>query len=255
MKWLAAGAILTGALGIGAPALAQKSDQQFQGQLDQNSRRDGRPYEVRPMMLEAGKRYAFSVESEEFDPAVKLFSADAEDEQIAEDDDGGEGHDAYLEFVPQRSGEYQLRIVSVSEGMGAYSLSVRELAPLPAPQKPAPVGSSSIAFKHFTGALARTDGEIRGRRVDDYLFRFEAGKQVMIFMDRETDSLDPVVEVYPVTDRYGTDPIARDDDGGDGANAFLAFTPEEAGEYIVRATSAGAERATGAYRLRIGQQP
>lgn len=254
MNWLA-GAVLAGALCLGGPAFAQKSDKQLSGQLDTNSQRDGRPYQVRTMTLEAGKRYAFSAESEDFDPAIRLSFADAADEQIAEDDDGGEGNDAYLEFVPQRSGEYRLRVLSVGDSMGSYTLNVRELAPLPPPQQPVVVGNSSIAFKHYAGALTRTDGEIRGRRVDDYLFRFTAGKQVMIFMDRDADGLDPVVEVHAGNDRYSTDPIASDDDGGDGMNAFLTFTPEESGEYIVRATSAGRERSTGGYKLRVGQQP
>ena len=254
MKWLA-GAVVVGALSFGAPALAQKGDRQLPGQLDENSQRDGRPYQMRTMTLEAGKRYAFTAESEEFDPALRLSFANADDEEIAEDDDGGEGRNAYLEFVPARSGEYRLRVVSVGDDMGSYTLNVRELAPLPAPQQPIVVGSSSIAFKHYAGALTRTDGEIRGRRVDDYLFRFEAGKQVMIFMDRDADGLDPVVEVHAGSDRYSADPIASDDDGGDGMNAFLIFTPEESGEYIVRATSAGSERAIGGYKLRVGQQP
>lgn len=254
MKWLA-GAVVVGALSFGAPAVAQKGDRQLPGQLDENSQRDGRPYQVRTMMLEAGKRYAFTAVSEEFDPALRLSFANADDEEIAEDDDGGEGNSAYLEFVPERTGEYRLRVVSVGDSMGSYTLNVRELAPLPAPQQPIVVGSSSIAFKHYAGALTRTDGEIRGRRVDDYLFRFEAGKQVMIFMDRDADGLDPVVEIYAGSDRYSAGPIAGDDDGGDGMNAFLTFTPEESGEYIVRATSAGSERAMGGYKLRVGQQP
>ena len=254
MKWLA-GAVVAGALSFGVPTLAQKGDRQLPGQLDDNSQRDGRPYQVRTMTLEAGKRYAFTAESEEFDPALRLSFANTDDEEIAEDDDGGEGRNAYLEFVPAQSGEYRLRVVSVGDDMGSYTLNVRELAPLPAPLQPTAIGSSSIAFKHYAGALTRTDGEIRGRRVDDYLFRFEAGKQVMIFMDRDADGLDPVVEVHAGNDRYSTDPIASDDDGGDGMNAFLTFTPEESGEYIVRATSAGSERAMGGYKLRVGQQP
>lgn len=253
-NWLV-GAIVAGALGMGGSALAQTGDQQFQGQLDDNSQRDGRPYEVRTIALEAGKRYAFSADSGDFDPELRLSFANAEDEEIAEDDDGGEGNGAYLEFVPQRSGPYRLRVVSVGESMGSYTLKVRELPPLPAAQQPKPVATSTIGFKHFSGALTQSDGEIRGRRVDDYLFRFEAGRQVMIFMDRESDNFDPVVEVHAGDDRYSTQPLARDDDGGEGVNAFLSFTPEESGDYLVRATSVDGERATGSYILRVGQQP
>ena len=51
------------------------------------------------------------------------------------------------------------------------------------------------------------------------------------------------------------EPLAQDDDGGDDVNAFLLFTPEESGDYIVRATSAGEERTLGSYQLRVGEKP
>lgn len=244
---------------IGTPALAQKAQKdgrQFPGQLDSKSPQDdGHPYQVRTIALVAGTRYAFSAESEDFDPALRLSLADDNDEEIAEDDDGGDGTNAYIEFAPARSGTYRLRVSSVGDSKGDYMLQVRDLPPLPAPLRPQPVGSGTIVLKHYSGALTQTDGEIRGRHVDDYMFHFEGGRQVMIFMDRESEDFDPLLQVYSAGNRLGKEPVASDDDHGDGLNAFLTFTPEESGDYIVRATSASDEHGTGSYRLRVGQEP
>lgn len=244
---------------IATPAMAQKAEkneQQFPGQLDNKSpKSDDHPYQVRTITLEAGKRYAFGAESDDFDPALRLSFADDNDETIAEDDDGGDGTSAYIEFAPARSGTYRLRVSSVGDSKGAYLLKVRDLPPLPALLRPTPVGSSTMVFKHYSGALTQTDGEIRGRHVDDYVFRFEGGKQVLIFMDRDNEDIDPLLEVYSADNRHGNEPIASDDDGGEGLNAFLRFTPGESGDYIVRATSSNSERDIGSYRLRVGQQP
>lgn len=244
---------------LSLPATAQesaKNERQFPGQLDSKSpKEDDHPYQVRTIALEAGKRYAFSAEAEDFDPALRLSLADDNDEELANDDDGGEGMNSYLEYVPARSATYRLRVSSVNSEKGSYLLKVRDLPPLPALQRPKPVSTSTLTFKHYTGELSASDAEIRTRRIDDYSFRFEAGKQVLIFMDRAGDDLDPLLEVYAPGNRNGTDAIAEDDDGGDGLNAFVLFTPEETGEYIVRATSSGQEHTTGAYQLRVGQHP
>ena len=254
--WLAMAA--TAAM-IGAPALAQNSqthERQFTGRLDSKSPQDDdHPYQVRTMSLEAGTRYAISAESEDFDPALRLSFADDNDEAIAEDDDGGDGNNAYIEFAPARSGTYRLRVSSVDDSKGGYLLKVRDLPPLPAPLRPQPVGNGTILLKHYSGALTQTDAEIRGRRVDDYAFRFEGGKRVLIFMDHETEGLDPLLQVYSADNRLAKEPIASDDDHGGGLNALVSFTPEESGDYIVRATSAGDEGGTGIYKLRIGQEP
>lgn len=256
----AANSILAAAaLMIGTTAQAQKNDKdarQFEGLLDSKSpQNDSKPYHVRTMTLESGKRYAFSAKSENFDPALRISYADDNDEIIAENDDGEDGTDAYLEFIPARSGPYRVRISSVNGEKGTYRLITKDLPPLPELLRPSAKGSSTINFKHYAGALTASDGEIRGQRVDDYLFHFEGGKQVLIYMDRASDQLDPLLQVYAANDRNGAEPIARDDDSGQDRNAFLGFFPEESGDYIVRATALGDGLASGDYTLRVGQQP
>lgn len=243
---------------IGTPALAQNSgsEQLFSGKLESSSpEADRRHYQVRTVNLEAGKRYAFSADSEAFDPKLRVSFADDNDETLAEDDDGGEGNNAYLEFMPARTGAHRIRVSAVDDNKGAYALKIVSMRPLPPLARPAPVATSSIVMKQYSGEFSAADGEVRGRRVDDYLFPFQGGKQVFIYMDRDSTDIDPVLEVYAEADRYGREPIERDDDGGEGMNAFLSFIPRESGGYIVRATNSSGERVTGRYTLRVGQEP
>lgn len=255
---LIAGAVAAATLVSGPSMAASKAGngREFQGSLDSSSpKNEGNPYQVRTMALEAGKRYAISAETEAFDPTLRISFADDNDEMLAENDDGGDGTNSYIEFIPNRSGTYRLRVASLGNGTGSYVLRVRDLPPLPALLRPNAVGTSTVTFKHYSGELTKSDGEIRGRLVDDYVFRFEGGKQVFLFLDSTSEDFDPFLEVYTTANRNSTDPITADDDGGDELNAFIAFTPNESGEYIVRATSSGTDGETGSYLLKVGQQP
>jgi hypothetical protein len=244
---------------VGSPALAQSGrggEQSLNGAITSSSpSNDGRRYQVRTISFEAGKRYAIGVTSDDFDTKLRLSFADDNDETLAEDDDGGDGTNSYLEFIPPKTGTYRLRVSAYNENLGSYAVKIKGLPPLPALLRPNPVSTSNIVFKHYSGELSSSDGVVRNRRVDDYLFRFEAGKQAFIYMDRDGDGLDPHLSVFAETDRNGNNEIASDDDGGNETNAFVSFVPDRTGNYIVRASSVGDESATGRYTLRVGQQP
>ena len=257
-QMIALGAVL-GASVVGTMAQAQSGrggEQSFNGQIGANSPNDeGRRYQVRTMQLEAGKRYGISATSADFDTKIRLSFADDNDEPLADDDDGGEGTNSYLEFIPARTGTHRIRVTSFNDSVGSYNLTVKQLAPLPALLRPAANRTSRIEFQHYSGELGQNDAVVRNRRVDDYVFRFEAGKQVFIYMDKAGEGIDPYLSVFSGNDRSGNKVIASDDDGGNDLNAFLNFVPEVSGEYIVRASSAGEENAAGKYELRVGQQP
>jgi hypothetical protein len=254
---LLAGAMALAALGAAPAVAASKAGmREFQGALNSSSpKNDGNPYQVRTMPLEAGKRYALSAEASDFDPTLRVSFADDNDEPLAENDDGHDGTNSYIEFIPAKSGTYRLRVTALGSGTGNFVLKVGELPPLPPLLRPNPTGTSTVTFKHYNGALTASDGEIRGRLIDDYVFRFEGGKQVFLFLDSKTEDFDPMLEIYTAANRSATEALAADDDGGDELNAFVTFTPDESGDYIVRATSSGSDRAMGNYVLRVGQQP
>ncbi|MCC2600848.1 hypothetical protein [Sphingopyxis yananensis] len=253
------GMLLAATAMVGSPAFAQSGrggEQNLNGTISNSSpSNDGRRYQVRTLTFEAGKRYSIGVTSDDFDTKLRLSFADDNDETLAEDDDGGDGTNSYLEFIPARTGTYRVRVSSYNDNMGSYVLKIKNLPPLPALLRPNPVSTSTVVFKHFTGELSSSDAVVRNRRVDDYLFRFEAGKQAFIYMDRDGEGLDPHLSVFAENDRNGNNEIASDDDGGDEVNAFISFVPEKTGNYIVRASSIGDESASGRYTLRVGQQP
>lgn len=232
------------------------SDQNFTGQITNSSpSNDGSRYQVRTITLEAGKRYAISANSGDFDTKIRLSFADDNDETLAEDDDGGDGTNSLLEFIPARTGTHRVRVTSFNDNVGSYNLTVKTLPALPALLRPTPTKTSRIEFQHFAGELTARDAVVRGRRVDDYVFSFAAGKPVFIYMDRIGTDIDPQLSVHLESDRNGNNVIASDDDGGHELNAFLNFIPETSGQYIVRASSVGDADAVGKYELRVGQQP
>ena len=87
--------------------------------------------EQRTPGLEAGHRYIIKVESSAFDPVARLYKA-GEDDVVAENDDGGDGTNSRISFVPETSGDYALRVVPLAnDGHGAYRASAEMAPPLP----------------------------------------------------------------------------------------------------------------------------
>lgn len=103
------------------------------------------------------------------------------------------------------------------------------------------------------GAL--TDGDAKAAddeyRYDDYRFEARAGQRLEATL--RSDPFDAYLEVY--ADGAAGEPLASDDDGlGDGTNARLRFTPEQAGTYVLRArTLSGLDG--GDYRLSLQERP
>lgn len=219
----------------------------YNGKLERRSPRDGEIYDSHPLQLSAGKRYEIGVESTEFDPQITLTDPDAE--VIAEDDDGGEGNNSLIEFSPTRSGTYRIRVKAVDDGKAgaAYKLTMRELRPLPAPVRAKPATTASLRMESYGGSLDASDGEVNKRYEDEYVFHVEGGQTMLFFLN--SSAIDPVLQIYDLPGRTTGRSIDQDDDGGSGQNAFIAFSPKDSGDYIVRATSAN-EHETGAYTLR-----
>jgi hypothetical protein len=231
-------------LALNAAALAQPAANQpwsVEGRIEnRDAREDDRRYDEHQVRLEAGQRYRLTADSEEFDPVLRLSSGT---EVLAENDDGGESLNSRIIYIAPTSGTYTLRVRGYStEARGAYRLGAELLPPLP-PAAPIPLAPRTTTWTTVTGTLvegASTPG-------NDYSLFLSAGEEVIIRLDGEFDT---VIDLFRAADRDG-DPIASDDDGGDGLNSLLVFRASETGEYIVRARALG--EGGGAYRLRIGQ--
>lgn len=244
-------ACLIGAAAIAAPAAAQSgSPQVIRGALDASDPRDGRPYESNPVTLTAGKRYRIAVDSTAFDAVLQVYGPSGGD-ALAENDDG-DGNNPRLEFTPATTGRYALRVLGFgNDAAGAYTISISELPPLAPPARPTPVGTDTITMRSYVGEIADGDQDKNGNKFDDYLFTFEAGKDVLIGVTADNAGFDTVVQVFTVNGRGG-EPLASDDDGGGDLNSQLTFRPQTAGEYVVRVTTFQAD-GRGRYRLRVGQ--
>lgn len=277
------------AIAVGNPVSAEQPAGETSGRLDAGSPRDGRPYATRMVMLRAGQRYEFAGDSDDFDPILELYPADADISArddgslvIARDDDSGDGNNALIEFTPSKSGPYRLRIVSGNGTFGAYRFGVHELRPLPTPSRPAASRTSAMTVKYYTGSLTDDDPQSMRKALDDYLFYFEADKPALIFVDSNSSDFDPYASLYPTRETMvkgeeetametavdaakaaapadGTvnysglpDSILSDDDGGEGTNALLAFTPTISGLYMLRVSSSGIN-GRGDYTIRIAQ--
>ncbi|MEA3016098.1 MAG: hypothetical protein QOI38_820 [Sphingomonadales bacterium] len=205
-------------------------------------------YDDYRVQLRGGQRVRISLDSEAFDPIVRIYRDGALDEALAENDDSGESLNSRLAFSPPADGTYVVRVLSFDpDGAGRYSLRGEELAPLPAPIT-AHNSTASTRWRVFEGELTTADADNDGHHFDDYQVSLRAGEQILVRAD--STALDPMVQILPAADRGGSG-IEGDDDTGPGTNALLGFEAEEAGDYIVRVSSFGSGE-TGAYTLRIG---
>lgn len=214
---------------------------------------DSPHYDEYTLHLEAGHRYTLKVESSAFDPVARLYRA-GEDNVVAENDDGGEGTNSRISFVPETTGDYTLRVVPLAnDGRGAYRATAEMAPPLPPPltmfQR-----MSALVFRIYEGALTNSDGEggSNGARVDDYLVHFNANQERLIMLDSPSEGgFDTVVQVLRASNREA-EPLATNDDSGGTLNSLLQYKADEAGDYIIRVTSFQAN-GRGRYRLRVSE--
>ncbi len=255
--WVTAAAVAA----LAWPAQAQETGDVVRGTLGAQSPRDGRPYEVRSIRLNAGQRYEISLESDDFDPMIELLrgdaadtvSGDSDDEDsgvLASDDDGGEGNNALIEYTPETTGTYKLRIKAVDRDLGRYALKMNRLAPLPAPVR-ATGTRGTMESTTYRGTLDGNDATVRQRPVEDYLVTLAAGKLTIISLEQDGDEFDPVLELYKGT-RASGDAEETDDDGGQGRNSMIVVKPGETGPYVIRVTSTGRDN-RGKYKLTVVQ--
>jgi len=209
---------------------------------------DGRRYDEYSLRLDAGQRYRLSVNSDAFDSFARLYRAGT-DEVIAENDDGGGGLNSLISFRPTEAGDYVLRVSPLAaDGRGAYRAAAALAPAWPAAQTSYQRMEATI-WRVYVGELSASDGDNGGAHFDDYIVHFDAGQERTIMLNAEFDT---VVQVFSAADREG-EPLASNDDSGGTLNSMVVFKPEQAGDYIVRATALG-NNARGAYRLRVSER-
>lgn len=202
-----------------------------------------------PVDLDASRSYEITVEGAQTragtlpDPALRIL--DDDEEEVAFDDDGGEGTDAALSFTPSDSDEHFLVVGSSQANAGSYRISIADTGPDDA------IPGSPETDAGLTRAAPLTDTiDFTG---DEDWVRVELSEDVRYtFVQRgagpsASDEADPFLRLY---DAKGT-LVASDDDGSDleTLDSRIDFTPKESGIFHL---SAGAyEDSIGDYRLSL----
>lgn len=205
---------------------------------------DGGRYDAWAFRGSAGDRVAVTLNSDDFDPIVRIGRMNGDDfSELAFNDDWGGELNSRLVFTLPESGEYVIRAAPLGQGgEGDYVLALN-VGPEPAPATAATIGDE------IDGELNGDDGlNEAGQRADAYRFQGTAGQRVSIGLS--SDSFDTYLELFSDVDGVRTS-LATDDDGaGSGTNSRLLYTLPSDGDYIVeaRAFSDGME---GDYTLKI----
>jgi len=222
-------------------------DGNLQQSIDFDGDRDW--YRVR---LSEGQSYRFTLrsdgESALSDPYLRLYGPAGQ--EVAADDDGGDGLNSYLEYTAPATGAYYVEASAFADsGTGGYSLAAM---------------AGDIPADQSTDAALSPEGDYRqgvlspaGDR-DWYQVTLEEGQSIRIGME-SAQTADALGDPYLVV--YGPDgaELARDDDGGEGLSAFLEYQATQSGPHYIEARGF-TEDAQGAYVIgliagEIGESP
>ncbi len=199
-------------------------------------------YRVR---LVAGQSYRFGLttasgDSGLSDPLVRLY--DAAGQEVAMDDDGGEGLNAYLEYTAPATASYYVEARGFGEdATGGYTLTMRD---------------GDIPSDATTDVSLSADGDFRegmlapaGDR-DWYKLDLAEGQALRISLTSAEGASDALADPYLVLYSADGAEVGRDDDGGEGLNASLEYQAAASGAYFLEVRGFS-EDAAGRYALSV----
>ena len=174
------------------------------------------------------------------DPYLVLY--DAEGHEVASDDDGGAGANAYITYASRTGGAYYVAASSFNHASaGRYGLRVVDT------DVPGSPNTDEALDANSDERASRIDmpGDLDVYRVD-----LEAGARytIEVAMAGENALADPYVSLIDPNGQT----VTEDDDSGDGRDARVRFSPEQSGTYFIQASGLGGS--TGGYQVRIMRQ-
>jgi hypothetical protein len=183
----------------------------------------------------AGDLVTISMNSEAFDPLLRLYSETSDEPLIVHDDVSTlaqGGTNAKIAYFPlPEDGRYVI-VATTVHGIGEYTLTLQEgIIPVETRMSFENMSPSIAYGDTVTGALDRPNAEMF------YIFEGSAGDVVTITMIAENeDELDTVLELYAARafDTRDRVPLARDDDMPDSFNSQIAnYVLPEDGKYLI----------------------
>ncbi|MBC2779034.1 PPC domain-containing protein [Parasphingopyxis marina] len=208
---------------------------------------------------EAGQRIAIAMQAEDFDTLIEIGRmVDGEFQQIAVDDDGGEGLNSRLLFTFPETGTYIVRARTFgANATGSYSIEMSEVAPPAPPPPPGRIRLGQTVSGTLTDASPVYMDDSYGastRHYALYNLRGRAGQTVTVTL--RSDDFDAYLEAGAMTP-LGFAAVESNDDGlaGEGEDPLgldsrLTLTFVQSGTLTIRATTLGGG-ATGEYSLAV----
>lgn len=204
---------------------------------------DGAAYEDWAFTGRQGDRVQIGLDSEAFDPVVRVGRiVDGVFTELGMNDDGDDaGLNSRLMFALPDAGTYVIRAAGLNaSSTGAYSLTLSE--------GPAPIEARAIRIgETIRGELTDDDG-LSANEVHADAYRFSGTKGQRVRIDMTSTAFDTYVELFD-DNRVS---LATDDDGGpEGTNSRLIFTLPSDGSYVIEARAFSDAR--GRYSLAISE--
>jgi hypothetical protein len=194
--------------------------------------------------LSAGEGIRLSLTSMESpdalgDPMLAVYGPDGA--ELARDDDGGEGLNAWLEFQAQADGVYFVEARGfVEDAWGRYFLNLIN----------GEIGASAENAEVLTpNSDGRTSVLGAADDVDWFSIELVEGRTYRFNLE----GIDPEPLADPVLTLYNSEgePVASDDDGGRGDNSYLTFAPVAGGVYYAAVSAPARADDADRYLLRV----
>jgi hypothetical protein len=213
-----------------------------------------------------GETVIVTMESGAFDTYLYLgMQRRGNFQEIARDDDGGNGTNSRLSVRLPEDGVYVIRASSLHERTGQYTLTLNGGRATPGGawddrDDVDPVyGDPGTAYDSRGGPIAAGD-RVRGRlsnsdpKLDNgapfHLYTYQARRGERLTITLRSEDFDAYLVIGTRGGRHGIGSVAaRDDDGAGGHDARLDVTLPTAGEYVIRVNSLLPEN--GAYQLEV----
>jgi hypothetical protein len=198
--------------------------------------------------LTAGVRYALDQEGLDTrqgtlaDPLLVLH--DRNGDPIGRSDDGGTGLNARLLIEPDRDGTYYLAAGAYGDATGTYTVTVVEYPGFEDDVGDTPQDAARIAVGDSVAGRLEVPGD-----TDLYGVTLQAGTAYVIDLEGRPTGQGTLSDPLVVLLGAAGGEVARDDDGGEGLNSRLSFTPGKTGEFHISA--GGYAAASGSYRLTV----